>query len=132
MRRTGFLCAVLAALLSLPGGGFPAEHASPPGVPVVAILCYHDLSDDPGRKSYTIPPDRFRRQLRRFREAGWAFLSLTELLSRKDRWNELPPKTLVVTFDDAYRSFFEKALPILRSEERRVGKECRSRWSPYH
>ena len=24
-----------------------------------------------------------------------------------------------------------KAL-ILRSEERRVGKECRSRWSPYH
>src|SRR5256885_16742638 len=25
-------------------------------------------------------------------------------------------------------NFFEK----LRSEERRVGKECRSRWSPYH
>ena len=24
-----------------------------------------------------------------------------------------------------------KAFP-LRSEERRVGKECRSRWSPYH
>ena len=23
-------------------------------------------------------------------------------------------------------------LPDLRSEERRVGKECRSRWSPYH
>ncbi len=22
--------------------------------------------------------------------------------------------------------------PIPRSEERRVGKECRSRWSPYH
>ena len=23
-------------------------------------------------------------------------------------------------------------LAIFRSEERRVGKECRSRWSPYH
>ena len=23
-------------------------------------------------------------------------------------------------------------IAILRSEERRVGKECRSRWSPYH
>ena len=22
--------------------------------------------------------------------------------------------------------------PLTRSEERRVGKECRSRWSPYH
>ena len=24
------------------------------------------------------------------------------------------------------------SLPNIRSEERRVGKECRSRWSPYH
>ena len=24
------------------------------------------------------------------------------------------------------------AAPVVRSEERRVGKECRSRWSPYH
>ena len=23
-------------------------------------------------------------------------------------------------------------MTLLRSEERRVGKECRSRWSPYH
>ena len=26
----------------------------------------------------------------------------------------------------------EKAMTQNRSEERRVGKECRSRWSPYH
>src|SRR6266498_2058889 len=26
----------------------------------------------------------------------------------------------------------ERAAPTMRSEERRVGKECRSRWSPYH
>src|SRR2546430_13405425 len=25
-----------------------------------------------------------------------------------------------------------RAGPLIRSEERRVGKECRSRWSPYH
>ena len=24
------------------------------------------------------------------------------------------------------------ARELMRSEERRVGKECRSRWSPYH
>ena len=27
---------------------------------------------------------------------------------------------------------FGFSLACLRSEERRVGKECRSRWSPYH
>src|SRR2546426_12789474 len=26
----------------------------------------------------------------------------------------------------------DKRIVLLRSEERRVGKECRSRWSPYH
>ena len=25
-----------------------------------------------------------------------------------------------------------QSFDLLRSEERRVGKECRSRWSPYH
>ena len=27
---------------------------------------------------------------------------------------------------------YAKTFPTTRSEERRVGKECRSRWSPYH
>src|SRR5256886_7000713 len=29
-------------------------------------------------------------------------------------------------------SFPPQSSSVLRSEERRVGKECRSRWSPYH
>src|SRR5574341_1778224 len=30
------------------------------------------------------------------------------------------------------QSQWEEAVASVRSEERRVGKECRSRWSPYH
>ena len=30
------------------------------------------------------------------------------------------------------RSIGEEVMKTTRSEERRVGKECRSRWSPYH
>ena len=36
---------------------------------------------------------------------------------------------------DAEKAFvydLEEAIGLKRSEERRVGKECRSRWSPYH
>ena len=29
-------------------------------------------------------------------------------------------------------AIFNRDFPVIRSEERRVGKECRSRWSPYH
>ena len=31
----------------------------------------------------------------------------------------------------SYNNIFEN-VSFNRSEERRVGKECRSRWSPYH
>src|SRR3712207_3459275 len=41
---------------------------------------------------------------------------------------ELGGKSAQVVFADAD---LDRALPFLRSEERRVGKECRSRWSPY-
>ena len=33
--------------------------------------------------------------------------------------------------DDLLRKY-EELVATTRSEERRVGKECRSRWSPYH
>ena len=42
----------------------------------------------------------------------------------------IPPEVLYQTaLDDMDRQYFSTAI---RSEERRVGKECRSRWSPYH
>src|SRR5436190_9824009 len=40
-----------------------------------------------------------------------------------------PPSDARLT-DTMWRIFTVHSLP--RSEERRVGKECRSRWSPYH
>ena len=42
---------------------------------------------------------------------------------QSDMWYEMPEGEQ--TLDDLRRA-------IERSEERRVGKECRSRWSPYH
>src|SRR3712207_9560636 len=44
--------------------------------------------------------------------------------------DESVPRTILVdTFDDEK---FGALIAARRSEERRVGKECRSRWSPYH
>src|SRR2546429_9329950 len=40
--------------------------------------------------------------------------------------NELIVKAAVPVFVSV------TVIAVLRSEERRVGKECRSRWSPYH
>ena len=47
--------------------------------------------------------------------------------------SKLPPASSQtgVTYDKDIKAIFDKSC-IKRSEERRVGKECRSRWSPYH
>ena len=44
---------------------------------------------------------------------------------------------IIMSMIDGFEAFINLAVMVLtiiasRSEERRVGKECRSRWSPYH
>ena len=41
-------------------------------------------------------------------------------------------KVLVVEDNQLNQEMMQAIFQELRSEERRVGKECRSRWSPYH
>ena len=46
-------------------------------------------------------------------------------------WNEMP-STFVANLAAAAVATIYAETMARRSEERRVGKECRSRWSPYH
>src|SRR3712207_9443149 len=48
------------------------------------------------------------------------------IVRRLDRVVGIPLEDLGVAY------VFTVPIGVLRSEERRVGKECRSRWSPYH
>lgn len=111
------ICEVVAGGAQPPGlRSLPNARRSPPPSSVVAILNYHDISDARGARPETVSPSLLRDQIRRFKEGGWTFLSLSELLSYKDRPELLPTRVMVLTFDDAYRSFHEQALPILREE----------------
>ena len=51
--------------------------------------------------------------------AVYGFLNIMFRIMEEEK-----PEYLTVAFD--------LSAPTFRSEERRVGKECRSRWSPYH
>src|SRR5690606_40733106 len=55
----------------------------------------------------------------------------------RDHWNDAQSEWLRQYFLDEILPVLsplglDPAHPFPRSEERRVGKECRSRWSPYH
>ena len=40
--------------------------------------------------------------------------------------------TKFVRYSEGAEMYHMSVSKFMRSEERRVGKECRSRWSPYH
>src|SRR2546422_8379586 len=44
----------------------------------------------------------------------------------------MPIGCAVTLRGDRMFEFLDRLCNVVRSEERRVGKECRSRWSPYH
>ena len=63
------------------------------------------------------------------------FLHVNEVSIDKEKSSKGYSKTLgITTYDVAINKQCntQKTLTLCRSEERRVGKECRSRWSPYH
>jgi peptidoglycan/xylan/chitin deacetylase (PgdA/CDA1 family) len=86
--------------------------------PVLSVLMYHRISSeertpqlDPSLLSAT--PSEFARQVE-YLASKRRVLSLGELLDVRRGLMELPPRSVVVTFDDAYRDFQEHAWPALR------------------
>jgi peptidoglycan/xylan/chitin deacetylase (PgdA/CDA1 family) len=73
------------------------------------VLCYHGVSETwPAETSVT--PSRLEEHLTSFVTRGYVGATLTDAVT-----SQLSPRTLVVTFDDAPRSLFVLARPILAS-----------------
>src|SRR3712207_9044481 len=55
-------------------------------------------------------------------------IKLIEGVTRRIEW----PENVLSATASSLEAAGGRGVVLLRSEERRVGKECRSRWSPYH
>jgi peptidoglycan/xylan/chitin deacetylase (PgdA/CDA1 family) len=80
------------------------------------VLCWHGLSNGDEhlwRPGLYITPQLFRRRLEVLKELGCSVLSLEDGLARL--WaGDLPPLSVVLTFDDGFHDFSANALPILK------------------
>ena len=65
----------------------------------------------------------------RWKEISWEE-AYAEIIPRLKKVLEKDPRKLAM--QTGIPTQFRINQPFSRSEERRVGKECRSRWSPYH
>jgi peptidoglycan/xylan/chitin deacetylase (PgdA/CDA1 family) len=83
------------------------------------ILMYHYVSRPPTdadayRRDLSVSPEQFREHLAYLKDAGYSAVTLDDLLYALAQGRALPPKPVVLTFDDGYRDNYENAFPALR------------------
>ncbi len=108
------LRAALLLVLALGLGGAGARAAAPsPSAEPVRILLYHRVGD-PRYPSTNVSVEAFRSQMEWLRRNGYTVVPTRRLESHLLDGEPLPPKPVVIHFDDGYRSVYENALPVLR------------------
>jgi peptidoglycan/xylan/chitin deacetylase (PgdA/CDA1 family) len=108
-----------------PGDGLPddlisveSEETAPIVMPEhISILMYHQVGDFAPMKQHRAnycDHRRFARQMAFLHRAGFHVLDLDTALACLRGHRPTPPRSVVLTFDDAYDSFADYALPILK------------------
>lgn len=84
----------------------------------VPILMYHDLSPagDPATAAdvWTVQIDNFEKHLQSLKTQGYASVLPADLAAAARGRTSLPPKPVVITFDDGFLSSLTLAEPLLR------------------
>ncbi len=83
------------------------------GYQLVPILCYHNLATQ-AKGRLVLAASAFEEQMRYLKKEGYRVISLAEFVEFMSFKRQLPRKSVVLTFDDGYRSFREFAYPILK------------------
>lgn len=84
----------------------------------VPILMYHYVEPWPAnadliRKGLTVKPDDFAAQMGYLAKNGYVVVSLYAVLEALTVGKALPPKPVVLTFDDGYRDLINYAAPVM-------------------
>lgn len=75
------------------------------------ILTFHAIEDGPAPDSF--PPDLFARGMARLHGEGYRTIELLDLVECLQTGAPFPERAFVLTFDDGYRSVYERAAPVL-------------------
>jgi peptidoglycan/xylan/chitin deacetylase (PgdA/CDA1 family) len=80
---------------------------------------YHRVEEIPSDAMYPtnfVRPAQFKDQLAALRDWGYTSVTVPDWLAYVDRRKPLPPRPVILTFDDGYRSITDHAWPLLRAQ----------------
>lgn len=81
----------------------------------VPILIYHNLTNGSGPvDSANLDVNIFREQMQYLHDNGYTTITPEQLQSWIDGTAQLPPKSVMITFDDGYESVYTLGYPILK------------------
>src|SRR5919201_1666822 len=83
------------------------------GQRTLRVLMYHKINDVP-ENSVTVPTGLFDEQMAQLGELGYRPVSLDDVLAYYVDRVPLPPKAVLISFDDGYRDNLENAVPVLQ------------------
>src|SRR5687768_12323430 len=92
----------------------PQWYMQGPGKVIVPILLYHHVARHQSETVYYIPPDAFERQMDLLHEWGYTTISVELMVRAIKEGAELPPKPILLTFDDGSETIYTNALPIMQ------------------
>lgn len=92
----------------------PQWYLQGPGEVVVPILFYHHIDISPSDNIYYLSPAEFQKQMYLLHEWGYTTISVELLVTAIRDGALLPPKPIILTFDDGTISTFTNALPIMQ------------------
>jgi peptidoglycan/xylan/chitin deacetylase (PgdA/CDA1 family) len=85
-----------------------------PGEVTAPILLYHHIAESETGNRYYISPTTFKQQMNKLKELGYETITASELAKVILHGGNLPPRPVVITFDDGDLDVFENAYPILK------------------
>ncbi|HUF92949.1 MAG TPA: polysaccharide deacetylase family protein [Candidatus Limnocylindria bacterium] len=83
------------------------------GYQLVPVLTYHDIGPQ-AKGRLVIGVKSFEEQMRYLKEQGYRVISLSQFHEFLSLKRQLPRRSVVVTFDDGYKSFLRYAYPVLK------------------
>ncbi|WP_020409400.1 polysaccharide deacetylase family protein [Hahella ganghwensis] len=104
---------IAAGIASLVASLLFAHSSSYADSDVLHILQYHHIDTNTPRSTSTTPL-LFEKHLIHLETEGYKVVRLSEAIDTMKQGGKLPDKAVAITFDDGYRSIYEKALPIIR------------------